>query len=120
MTELKYPFVVLSVLSALATASAAQQSNIQGAIGNLEDASRSFLAVATLFMFVAGAALLAIGIGIYFLKLSKAYKKKESVWVAAGFLCGGLGLLLVLGAILGLLIYLFTPNLIQGLMGAPA
>ena len=112
--------MLLAALSAVVSfAATTQQSNLSGALNQLEETSRSFLAITTLLLLVAGAVLAAIGAAVYLMKL-RGVKKRETLWIALGFLCGGLGLLLLLGGVLCLLLYLFTPSLMQGLLGTPA
>jgi hypothetical protein len=110
--------LLLSLLVVCTAFAAPQQSNIKGALNQLEETSRSFLVFTTIALLGVGALLAGIGAAIYFMKL-KGVQKKETLWVVLAFLSGGLGLLSLLGGVLGLVMYLFMPTLIQGLVGTP-
>lgn len=99
----------------LAMAFAQRSSNIQGALNQLEDTTRSFLGVVTFLSLLGGILLTAIGTIIYFKKL-KNVEKREMLWLALALVCGAIGIITLLAGIIGLIIYVLVPSLIESLV----
>lgn len=91
--------------------------NVKYALEELEETSRTFLLISSVVQLVIGAVLFGVAIFIYMKKL-KGVKEKGLLWIIAALILGVIGLLLLLGAVLGFLTFLFAPTMIQGMTGA--
>jgi hypothetical protein len=104
--------VLLLVLFASAFAAS---SNIRGAISGLESTTRSLLLFSTVVFLGAGFVLAPAGLLVYLRKVKGAYKP-SMMWKAVAFASAGIGIISLLAGLLGIIIYILTPNLINGLM----
>jgi hypothetical protein len=86
------------------------QENIKEALGELEETSKSFLLVSSIIQFVIAAVFVGIAAVIY-LKKMKGVQEKKTLWVIAAIIIGAIGLFLLLGAVLGIIMY-FTSGMI--------
>lgn len=94
----------------------AQSSNLKGALQNLEDTARTMLLMSIVVEGIIAVVFLGIAALIYLKKL-KGVEKKGTAWLLAAVLLGLIGALFALGAIVGLITYLTTPVLVNGLIG---
>ena len=107
--------LILLALIAIGPALFAQSSgssNIQSALQDMEDTSRSFLLISIVIESVIAAVFLGAA-GIIYLKKLKGVEKKETLWLVAAAISGLIGVFFAIGALLGLLMYLATPVLIK-------
>ena len=88
-------------------------SGINGALNSLEESSKNLLGVMSIFLLLGAVVLLGLGLAIYFLK---AKKSKNKIWFYASIALIVIGILMFIGSILGVVIYLFVPNLISSLL----
>lgn len=92
-------------------------SNIQGALNELQDTTRTFLAVSIVIESAIGIVLLAVAGFVYFKKL-KNVPKKETLWLALCAVSGIIGLFFILAAVLGLVAYIATPAITGSLVAS--
>ena len=85
-------------------------SNIQGALTQLQGTSQSLLGTVTLIFVILGP-ILAIG-GSFLFKTQK--EKNGFYWV--GFAAAIIGVMMIIGGVLGIVMYLLTPLLVQKIM----
>jgi hypothetical protein len=81
---------------------------IQESMANLETAARDFLFGATVILFIFGIIPTVIAVIIYLKKL-KAVENKSRLWFAAAIILAIIGVMLLIGSILGVLLYFLMP-----------
>lgn len=113
---MKKMIVVLLLMGMLAFASSGT-SNIKNALNELESTAKGFLAFASIALIAGGAMLSAICIFIYYNKL-KDKEDRSALWMAAAVITGGFGFVSLLGGIIGLILYLLIPAMIESMIAA--
>lgn len=104
------------MLASAALAQSESSANIQQALDEMKSTSQMLLGVGIMVSLVFSIPLVLMGALIYIKKL-KHVEKRKGIWIALALLFGGIGGLLLLGAIIGLLIYIFTPLIIDMMVG---
>ncbi|MFH0885035.1 MAG: hypothetical protein V1861_04970 [Candidatus Micrarchaeota archaeon] len=99
----------------LAASAFSESGNISTALNNLEQTTQSFLFFISIAFLFFGIILTLCGYMLYLKKVKGQYKS-ATIYKAAAFGCGGLGLILLFSGLLGIAILLLTPTLIRGLV----
>jgi hypothetical protein len=108
---MKKAILLLLILTAFTFA----ESSVREALGELEEASKTALLVGSLFQFVL--AVIFLGATVFvFLKKLKGVEKKETLWILLALVLGGIGLILLIGAVLGIISYFLLPTMTESLL----
>lgn len=107
---MKYLIVTLLILGIIFASSGS--SNLNQALNQLEDTSRSLLGVTALIGFGVGLVFTVIALSIHFF-----VKGIQGALKIVMFICGIIGVLALLGGILSIILYLFAPSIMNGLLG---
>jgi hypothetical protein len=113
---MKRMLLVLLMISGLLFAGGTQsQENIKEALGQLEETSKTVLLVSSIIQGVVAVVFLAAGALIYMKKI-KGVEKKSLIWMAVAGISLLLGLFLLLGAVLGIIMYFTTGMMIDSMV----
>ena len=110
---MKKLFLVLMLVGLLFAQGA--KNTLTGALNDLQDTSQVFLGGIIMLSMLAAVPLGLVAVGIYFLKVKG--KEKPGIWKTAMMVVAALAGLAILSAVVGALIYVLTPVIMQSLLG---